>query len=132
VPDIRPYIGHAHVVVAPLRVARGVQNKVLEAMAMAKPVIASPHAAAGIGAVSGKEFLVAGDADAFANAVLQVFANESPAEMGAAARARVLADYSWTTNLSRLDELLEFPASGRLTTAECESSRYSNIRKGAA
>ncbi len=92
VPDIRPYIGHAQVVIAPLRVARGVQNKVLEAMAMAKPVIASPHAAAGIGAVSGKEFLLAGDADAFANAVLQVFANESPTEMGAAARARVLAD----------------------------------------
>jgi sugar transferase (PEP-CTERM/EpsH1 system associated) len=131
VPDIRPYIGHAQVAIAPLRVARGVQNKVLEAMAMARPVIASPQAAAGIGAVSGREFLLAGDADAFAKAVLQVLANESPPGMGAAARARVLADYSWTANLSRIDELLDSPAAASLITPERESSGYLHIKKGA-
>ena len=44
VPDVRPYLAHAAVAVAPLRIARGIQNKVLEAMAMARPVVASPQA----------------------------------------------------------------------------------------
>jgi hypothetical protein len=48
VPDIRPYLAHSRAAVAPLRIARGVQNKVLEAMAMARPVVASPQAVAGI------------------------------------------------------------------------------------
>src|SRR5262249_48038034 len=48
VPDVRPYLAEAAVVVAPLRIARGVQNKVLEALAMAKPVVASPQALAGL------------------------------------------------------------------------------------
>ncbi|MBW8897819.1 MAG: TIGR03087 family PEP-CTERM/XrtA system glycosyltransferase, partial [Massilia sp.] len=53
VPDVRPYIAHAAVSVAPLRIARGIQNKVLEAMAMATPVVVSPQALEGIDAVPG-------------------------------------------------------------------------------
>ncbi|HEY0835328.1 MAG TPA: TIGR03087 family PEP-CTERM/XrtA system glycosyltransferase, partial [Azospirillum sp.] len=59
VADVRPYLAHARAVVAPLRVARGVQNKVLEAMAMGCPVLATPEAAEGIDAVSGVHFRVA-------------------------------------------------------------------------
>jgi sugar transferase (PEP-CTERM/EpsH1 system associated) len=106
VPDIRPYMAHAKLAVAPLRIARGVQNKVLESMAMGKPVIVSPQAAEGISAIPEREFLLAENADAFANAVLRVLAGESAPGLGAAARARILADYSWTANLSRLDGLL--------------------------
>ena len=58
VPDVRPYLAHAAVAVAPLRIARGIQNKVLEAMEMARPVIASAEAAGGIGAVNGREIIV--------------------------------------------------------------------------
>ena len=50
VPDVRPYLQHAAVVVAPLRIARGIQNKILEAMAMARPVIASTECAAAVDA----------------------------------------------------------------------------------
>ena len=53
VPDVRPYLAHAAVVVAPLRIARGVQNKVLEAMAMGRPVVASAACAGGIDATPG-------------------------------------------------------------------------------
>ena len=60
VDDVRPYFDSAAVAVAPLRVARGLQNKVLEAMAMRVPVVASPAAFAGISAVAGRDLLVAG------------------------------------------------------------------------
>jgi hypothetical protein len=62
VPDVRPYIAHAQVAVAPLRIARGIQNKVLEAMAMATPVVVSPQALEGIDAEPGSELVLADDA----------------------------------------------------------------------
>jgi glycosyltransferase involved in cell wall biosynthesis len=58
VPDVRPFIAHADVVVAPLRIARGTQNKVLEAMAMARPVVATPEAFEGLRVVRGQDLLV--------------------------------------------------------------------------
>src|SRR3546814_11040439 len=59
VPDVRPWLAAADAVVAPLLLARGVQNKLLEAMAMARPVVASAAAATGIDAVPGEHLLVA-------------------------------------------------------------------------
>ncbi len=106
VPDIRPYLAHAALAVAPLRIARGLQNKVLEAMAMAKPVLASPQAAEGIEAQPGKELLVAVDGDDFVRQALQLLEGSGVAAIGVAARARALASYSWQRNLSRLEELL--------------------------
>lgn len=67
VPDVRPYIAHATAVVAPLRIARGVQNKVLEGMAMARPVIATPQAAEGIECLADKEIWIADGARNFAD-----------------------------------------------------------------
>ena len=61
VPDVRPYLQHAAAVVAPLRIARGIQNKILEAMAMARPVIASAECAAAVDAAKGTELLTAGN-----------------------------------------------------------------------
>lgn len=107
VPDVRPYIAHSRLAVAPLKIARGLQNKVLEAMAMAKAVIVSPQAAAGIAARVGEEFLVAHNAQIFSNTVRELLNSDIRHVIGVAARARVLADYSWSANLARLDALLD-------------------------
>jgi polysaccharide biosynthesis protein PslH len=105
VPDVRPYLAHAAVVVAPLRIARGIQNKVLEAMAMARPVVATPQAFEGIRAVPGSDLLVAADAEAFAALAAEVLDGHHAA-LGAAGRAAVAANHAWDATLAGLDALL--------------------------
>jgi sugar transferase (PEP-CTERM/EpsH1 system associated) len=109
VPDVRPYIAHAAVAVAPLRIARGIQNKVLEAMAMAAAVVVSPQALEGIEAVPGTDLVLAADGAAFIAAVAALLAGPDSARtaLGAAARARVQARYSWSSNLACIGESLE-------------------------
>jgi sugar transferase (PEP-CTERM/EpsH1 system associated) len=114
VPDMRPYLAHSAVAVAPLRIARGIQNKVLEAMAMARPVVASPEAHEGVRAVAGRDLLVADGAEAMAAAVTQVLTGGMPA-LGTAARAAVLAGHDWKATLARLDDILE--AASRMKAA---------------
>jgi len=106
VPDVRPYLAHAAVAVAPLRIARGIQNKVLEAMAMGRPVVASPEAHEGVRAIAGRDLLVADGAEAMAAAVGRVLAGDMPA-LGAAGRAAMLAGHDWQATLARLDGILE-------------------------
>lgn len=103
VDDVRPYLAHAAVVVAPLRMARGIQNKVIEGMAMGRTVVCSPQGHAGISAVDGEEVLVADGPQAFADSCLRVL---DGLDLGPAARQRVLADYDWDARLARLDTLL--------------------------
>lgn len=103
VPDVRPYLAHAAVAVAPMRIARGIQNKVLEGMAMARPVVVSPQGYEGLSARPGEDLLLAGDADAFATQTLAAL--ERP-DLGARARQRVLDDYAWDSCLARVDALL--------------------------
>ena len=109
VPDVRPYLAHASLAVAPLRIARGIQNKVLEAMAMEKIVIASPQAVEGIRAVRGQELFVANDEGDFAHQIISLFQDGPFRNIACAARARVLEDYSWKRNLGRIDGLLFQP-----------------------
>jgi len=106
VADVRPYLRHARVVVAPLRVARGIQNKVLEAMAMARPVVATVGAAAALSA-RGDEIEVASDARSFAAKVLALLDPDRGEALGRRARARMLRDYTWPASLAQLDALLE-------------------------
>ena len=106
VPDVRPYVAHATACVAPMRIARGIQNKVLEAMAMARPVVVTPDALEGIGARPGEEVLLAETAEAFAAACLDA---PGRAAVGAAARQRVLRDYIWAERLRGFDALLTAP-----------------------
>ncbi|WP_207537018.1 TIGR03087 family PEP-CTERM/XrtA system glycosyltransferase [Sabulicella rubraurantiaca] len=106
VPDIRPYIAHAAAAVAPLRIARGIQNKVLEAMAMAKPIICTPQAFEGVRAVAGRDALIAPDAAGLAAAVRAVLDGHHPT-LGEAARAAVLAAHDWKATLRRLDAVME-------------------------
>ena len=112
VDDVRPYLRHARAVVAPLRVARGIQNKVLEAMAMGRPVVVTSAAAAALSARLGVDLEVADDAAAFAAKVLAVMDPAAGDGMGRLARARILADYTWTSRFARLDELI---ARGEIT-----------------
>jgi sugar transferase (PEP-CTERM/EpsH1 system associated) len=109
VPDVRPYIAHAAVAVAPLRIARGIQNKVLEAMAMARAVVVSPQALEGIDAEPGSELVLAEDAAAFVDAVATLLAGQASAldAIGKAARAKVQRRYSWSSNLACIGENLE-------------------------
>ncbi|MEQ1863893.1 MAG: glycosyltransferase, partial [Micropepsaceae bacterium] len=106
VPDVRPYVAAASVVVAPLRIARGIQNKVLEGMAMARPVVTTPGALEGINAVHGRDLLVGETPGELAGAVLSVLEGRAMAGLGAAARAFVVANHEWATNLRKLDDLM--------------------------
>jgi sugar transferase (PEP-CTERM/EpsH1 system associated) len=106
VPDTRPYLAHAQAAICPLRLARGIQNKVLEAMAMGRPVIASHAAFEGVRAQPGQDLLVAGDAADFAAAVLAILAG-AHAGLGEAARRAMKAKYAWDATLARLDARIE-------------------------
>jgi sugar transferase (PEP-CTERM/EpsH1 system associated) len=106
VPDVRPYLAHAACAVAPLRIARGVQNKVLEAMAMACPVVASAQAAEGIRAEAGRDFILAQGETEFAGAVVTQLRTRSA---NPHARDNILAHYDWERNLTVVDALLEQP-----------------------
>lgn len=121
VDDVRPWVAHADCAVAPLRVARGIQNKVLEAMALARPVVAWSTLAASLDAEPGRDFLVAGDAGSYAQAVLSLFDGERAAAIGRAARTRIEEVYRWDRALSALDTWIEAPAAAR---AHAEGSAH--------
>jgi sugar transferase (PEP-CTERM/EpsH1 system associated) len=106
VDDTRPYIAHAEICVCPLRMARGIQNKLLEAASMGRPVVASPAAFQGIRAAPGRDMVVAETATAFAAACLDVMAGVYPG-LGGAARTAMEASYGWDATLARLDDIIE-------------------------
>lgn len=107
VPDMRPYLSAATMALVPLAIARGVQNKVLEAMAMALPCVLTPGAATGIDARDGQDYLIADSDDALVDAVLALTHDPLRAHaMGQAARAHVLAHASWEAALAPLTTLI--------------------------
>jgi len=105
VPDVRPYLAHAHAAVLPLRIARGIQNKVLEAMAMQLPVIATPGAMTGIQPYAGFAPTVSGHAATLAEAAIERL--REPRLRDRAGRQCVLERYDWDANLQRIGRLLE-------------------------
>ncbi|MEW6118608.1 MAG: TIGR03087 family PEP-CTERM/XrtA system glycosyltransferase [Pseudomonadota bacterium] len=116
VPDVRPYLAHAACAVAPLRIARGVQNKVLEAMAMACPVVASSQAAEGIRAEPGRDFWLAPDEAGFAQTVIARLRADG---RNPPARAAILARYDWARNLAALDPLFASAPESRGALESC-------------
>ena len=111
VDDVRPYLQHAATVVAPLRIARGIQNKILEAMAMGRPVIASATCAAAVDAVAGQELLTATSPEEYIAAISQVLeAPETATAMGGAARQRVVERYTWEAHMKAIDPYLPAPS----------------------
>jgi sugar transferase (PEP-CTERM/EpsH1 system associated) len=108
VEDLRPVVRQAAVCVVPLRIARGVQNKVLEALAMGIPVVATPAAASGIDHRRGDEMRVADGAEAFAATVAALLGDAAArAALARAGRAFVESHYAWDPQSARLASLLQ-------------------------
>jgi sugar transferase (PEP-CTERM/EpsH1 system associated) len=108
VPDVRPFIRSSAAMAAPLAIARGTQNKILEAMAMGVPVVTSSIAAGGVDAEAGTHLLVADTPQATADALLRLV--EQPAErarLAQAGRARMLSHHAWPHSMARLDGIIE-------------------------
>ena len=106
VADVRPYIAYGTACVAPMRITRGVQNKVLEAMAMARPVVLTSGALEGISADPASETILADTAEAFAAGCCRMATTNEGAAIGAAARDRIIRDYDWDVTLRRFDDVL--------------------------
>ena len=105
VDDMRPYLAHAHVVAAPLRVARGIQNKVLEALAMEKPVLATPQAWEGIQDFDGRLGCISDSAETMLTEALRWLDLAQPVRVPAA-RAAVQSRFDWTRNLDAYEAVL--------------------------
>jgi sugar transferase (PEP-CTERM/EpsH1 system associated) len=114
VPDVRPYLQFAAVVVAPMRVARGLQNKILEAMAMERPVIAARDCVTAISAVDGQELMAATTAQDYVEAAQTLLDQpEMASRIGRAGRACVVNSFSWDAHLTAIDAYLTGAAPGR-------------------
>ncbi|NCT82149.1 MAG: TIGR03087 family PEP-CTERM/XrtA system glycosyltransferase [Comamonadaceae bacterium] len=108
VPDVRPFLQHAAAVVAPLRLARGIQNKVLEAMAMARPVVSAASCVRAITAAPQAGLLPADTEADYVERVAALLADRGAADAaGRSARDFVLGAYSWDAHLAGLDRHLE-------------------------
>jgi sugar transferase (PEP-CTERM/EpsH1 system associated) len=113
VADVRPYLEAAAMSICPLRTARGVQNKVLEAMAMGKAVVASPDSIVGLDVECGRDVFAAEAAGQWRATILRLLADSSErAAAGAAARQRVLDRYTWAGRMAPLVDLCERLAGG--------------------
>jgi polysaccharide biosynthesis protein PslH len=104
VPDVRPYLSHALAACLPLQLARGIQNKALEAMSMRVPVLATQDALLGIVDFPGVLAIVANDPKTMKAAALEILAR--PRQTNSAGRACVLEHYNWDTNLRRMEGFL--------------------------
>jgi sugar transferase (PEP-CTERM/EpsH1 system associated) len=106
VPDVQPYLAHAAAVVAPLQIARGLQNKVIEGMAMARPVVATWEAARALAAIPGEDLWVETEPDRFAAAVLAAATGPDRDRIARNGRLYVERHHDWSRNLSVMDALL--------------------------
>ncbi len=107
VKDIRPYYEMADICVIPLRIARGVQNKVLEAMSMGKAVVTTSTVVKGINSGYEHSLLIADTSKDFIAHVLKLLANDSLRQKsGKNARNYVTGTYSWEINMKKLDDLI--------------------------
>ena len=107
VDDVKPYVAHAAIAVAPLRIARGIQNKVLEAMAMGKHVVATTAAMEGIPYVDSLAVSVADDAELMVQQLDELLRNDATIIKSNANREFVKAHFSWEQNVNRLSALLQ-------------------------
>lgn len=108
VPDVRPYVRRSALMVAPLAIARGTQNKVLEAMAMGVPVVTSRIAAGGVDAEPGRHLIVADTPAEVTAAVVRLLGDHAErARLAAAGRERMLSHHAWPGSMQRLDKIIE-------------------------
>ena len=107
VPDVRPYARRSALMVAPLNIARGTQNKLLESMAMGVPVVTSRVAAGGVDAVAGEHFLVSSTPEEYRDAILRIIDHpEERRRLAEAGRTRMLSHHAWPSSMRRLDAIV--------------------------
>jgi glycosyltransferase involved in cell wall biosynthesis len=107
VPDTREYLNKATVVVVPLRIARGIQNKILEAMAMGIAVVATPQAFEGIEAKPDRDLILGKNVEEIAKGVMKLIREDSLRKsLGNDARRVIENNYCWTKNLEKLNNIL--------------------------
>jgi sugar transferase (PEP-CTERM/EpsH1 system associated) len=139
VPDVRPYLQAAEIFVAPLRIARGIQNKVLEAMAMGLPVVASVDAWAGTAIPRGEGIEVADHPADYVRHILRLLRDSVYRDsMATAARSAVERDYAWPAQMQLLDEVIaralrccQPRACSRASTSRTECTLVAGERNGA-
>lgn len=108
VPDVRPYLQRASAFVSPLRVGAGIKNKILEAMAMGAPIVATPLSADGIGLREGEHILFGESADQLAEAIVRLLGNLHLSNaMRAANRALIEARFTWKTVADQYEDLYQ-------------------------
>lgn len=125
VPDVRPFIRKTAAMVAPLKIARGTQNKILEAMAMGVPVISSSEAAGGIDAVVNEHFLIADTKEELARQALRLMTEpELRSRYAKAGRERMLSNHQWRYSMAHLDTIvnrcIDLHATKQLTQQEVQ------------
>lgn len=107
VPDTREYLRRATVAVVPLRIARGIQNKILEAMAMGTPVVSTPQAFEGIEAKPDRDLILGEDVEKIAEGVIKLIKEVSLRKrLSGSGRAVIEKNYCWTKNLEKLNSIL--------------------------
>lgn len=108
VPDVRPYVSRSALTIAPLAIARGTQNKILESMALGVPVVCSSRAAGGVDAVPGEHLLVADETTELVEAIIRVTSDpQLRVKLAEAGLARVRTHHDWQASLKRLDQIIE-------------------------
>lgn len=119
VPDLRPILSRAAVVACPLRYGAGIQNKVLEAMALGRPVVASAQAAVALSAVSGCDLLVGRDPGEFAGHVIRLLGDPGLRQkVGQAGRRYVEVHHDWGDIAGRLERVYHGAASGKVSVGD--------------
>ena len=126
VEDVRPWVAHAHAVTAPLRIARGIQNKVLEALAMEKVLLATPAAWEGIEDFAGRQGCITDSPEVMASEAAHWLASPQIAR-APAARAMVLSRFGWAGNLDTYEEVL-CPASSSAPAVASPVAAPSGLR----
>lgn len=108
VADVRPFVRQSALMVAPLNIARGTQNKILEAMAMGVPVVTSRVAAGGVDAEADQHFVVADTVEEYCSAILRILDDPSERQrLAIAGRQRMLSNHAWPHSMARLDRIIE-------------------------
>lgn len=108
VPDVRPFLNRSALMAAPLNIARGTQNKILEAMASGVPVVTSGVAAGGVDAVANEHFLVANNHEEHVAAALRILDDRQERQrLAVAGRSRMLSHHDWGRSMQRLDRIIE-------------------------
>lgn len=124
VPDVRPYVQRSACMIAPLNIARGTQNKILEGMAMGVPVVTSRVAAGGVDAQDENHFLVCDDREAYVRAICRLMNEPTERQrLAIAGRERILSHHAWDQSMRRLDRIIERCLNAPRTTTNNSNAR---------